>query len=545
MLVITKTIASKLVAAFGLCALITVAVGGLGKLEVSRVHDQLEQMLADDLQSITKANDVRSNVIAHIRDAYRLIGLVALDAPADERKGARDSMIENQGQVEELFADYQRTPQSAAEQEQGRAFTLEWSRYTAAIKQAIAQLDAGDAAAAKLIIDRDAFPAYRGSTNAMKAIINENKERSRVATESAATASVRSSWMLGIGVGVALLISITLGLVITRMVTRPMREAVTVAERIAKGDLTQLLVAKGEDECAQLLRSLAAMQASLRQTVGDISDASGQLASAASQLHAVAKQSSSDIQTQNGEIQQAATAVTEMSAAVDEVARNAVDTSDASTTTSRDAEGGRDQVQQAITGITAMAAEITGSAEKVTALAGEITNVGAVLNVIRGIAEQTNLLALNAAIEAARAGEQGRGFAVVADEVRALAHRTQGSTGEIEKMINAVRIRADEAVSAMGKTQVLAEGTQSQAVNAGHALERIVAGVSQINERNLVTASASEEQAQVAREIDRNLVNIQGLSNRTSDSAAQLTQASEQLEALSGRLKGVVGEFRC
>lgn len=545
MRLVTKSIASKLIAAFGLCALVTVAVGGLGKLEVSGVHAELEQVLADDLQSITRANDVRSNVIAHIRDAYRLIGLVALDVSADERKSARDSMMENQGQVEELFADYQQTPQSAAEQEQSKAFILEWARYTAAIKQATTQLDAGDAAAAKAVLDRDAFPAYRGSTNAMKAIINENKERSRVATDAAATASVRSSWILGIGVGVALLISISLGLLITRLVTRPMGDAVTAAERIAKGDLTQLIVAKGDDECGQLLRSLAAMQASLRQTVGHITDASGQLASAATQLHAVAKQSSTDIQTQNGEIQQAATAVTQMSAAVDEVARNAVNTSDASTATSRDAEGGRDQVQQAIAGITSMAAEITGSADKVTALAGEITSVGEVLNVIRGIAEQTNLLALNAAIEAARAGEQGRGFAVVADEVRALAHRTQGSTGEIEKMINAVRNRAGEAVSAMGKTQVLVEGTQSQALNAGHALERIVAGVSQINERNLVTASASEEQAQVAREIDRNLINLQDLSNRTSESAVQLTQASERLEALSSRLKSVVGEFRC
>ncbi|MGM3389221.1 methyl-accepting chemotaxis protein [Stutzerimonas stutzeri] len=542
---VTRTIGSKLVAAFGLCALITVAVGVLGKLEVSGVHGELGQVLTDDLVSITTANDVRSNVIAHIRDAYRLIGLVALNASAEERMSARNSMVENQGQVEELFAAYRKTPQSPTELDQSKAFATAWAGYINAIQRATDQMDAGDAEAAKLALDQQAFPSYRGATNAMKAIINENKERSRLATEAAAVASVRSSWMLGIGVALALVMSITLGLWITRLVTRPIREAVVAAGRVANGDLTQSIAVSGSDEAAQLLRSLVTMQASLRQTVTQIGDASSQLASAATRLHTVAKQSSTDLQTQNGEIQQAATAVTEMSAAVDEVALNAVSTSEASTATTEDAETGREQVQQAITGISAMAAEITDSTDKVTVLAGEISSVGEVLEVIRGIAEQTNLLALNAAIEAARAGEQGRGFAVVADEVRALAHRTQGSTGEIERMIGAVRSRAAEAVSAMGNIQALADGTQLQALSAGEALERIVAGVCQINERNLVIASASEEQAQVAREVDRNLNNIQTLSNRTSESAIQLTQASEQLKDLSGRLKAVVGEFRC
>lgn len=540
-----RTIASKLLTAFGLSALVTVGVGVLGKMEAASVHSQLDEVLSDNLPSMTTAIAVRRNVSSHLRDAYHLIGVVALGATAEERKDVRDSLMENRDDVTGLLDAYLQTPQSPEELEQAKAFQLAWGNYLSFIEQVVVQLDAGDAHAARRILNEQAFDAYRVSTEAMKGIIVHNEKQSQLATEAAASASTRSSWILGGGIAIAVLVSITFGLWITRLVTVPIYRAVNASERIAKGDLTQELVVTGNDESAQLLRGLAAMQDSLRQTVTHISDASGQLASAATQLHAVARQSSADIRTQNGEIQQAATAVTEMSAAVDEVARNAVDTSEASTATSRDAEGGRDEVSQAISGISAMTIEIVGSAEKVTALAAEITSVGEVLNVIRGIAEQTNLLALNAAIEAARAGEQGRGFAVVADEVRALAHRTQKSTSEIEKMISGVRNRATEAVSAMGNTQALAQGTHAQALNAAAALERIVGGVSQMNERNLVIASASEEQAQVAREVDRNLTNIQDLSNRTYESAHQLTEASEQLKDLSGRLKAVVGAFQC
>ncbi|WP_438810548.1 methyl-accepting chemotaxis protein [Pseudomonas syringae] len=237
------------------------------------------------------------------------------------------------------------------------------------------------------------------------------------------------------------------------------------------------------------------MQSNLKGTVQHIADASNQLASAAEELTAVTEDSTRGLVRQNDEIQQAATAVNEMTAAVEEVARNAASTSQISSQTAEDALKGQKQVQQAVTAINTVAEEITDSTQLVEALAGQIHDITKVLEVIRGIAEQTNLLALNAAIEAARAGEQGRGFAVVADEVRALAHRTQTSTGEIEAMISRVRGGADDAVQAMGKSQNLVRSTQLLATEAGQALERISNGVSQINEQNLVIASAAEEQA--------------------------------------------------
>ncbi|WP_406644106.1 methyl-accepting chemotaxis protein [Pseudomonas quasicaspiana] len=286
------------------------------------------------------------------------------------------------------------------------------------------------------------------------------------------------------------------------------------------------------------------MQKDLKGTVQQIADASDQLASAAEELTAVTEDSTRGLVRQNDEIQQAATAVNEMTAAVEEVARNAVSTSQVSSQTAEDAIKGQHQVQQAVTAMNTMAGDINDSTMRVETLAGQIRDITKVLDVIRGIAEQTNLLALNAAIEAARAGEQGRGFAVVADEVRALAHRTQASTGEIEAMIKVVRAGADEAVQSMGKSQSMAQSTQALATEAGLALERISAGVSEINERNLVIASAAEEQAQVAREVDRNLVNIQDLSTQTSAGANQTNASSQELSRLAISFNTLVGKFK-
>ncbi|WP_413786154.1 methyl-accepting chemotaxis protein [Pseudomonas nunensis] len=286
------------------------------------------------------------------------------------------------------------------------------------------------------------------------------------------------------------------------------------------------------------------MQLSLKETIQQIASASDQLASAAEELTAVTDNGSRGLIRQNDEIQQAATAVTEMTSAVEEVARNAVSTSEASRSTSEQASNGRDKARNAVTAINNATSEIASSTTMVKDLAGRVRDIGKVLDVIRGIAEQTNLLALNAAIEAARAGEQGRGFAVVADEVRALAARTQASTGEIEGMINAVQTSADQAVSAMGKSQALVNDTQSLAHATGEALELIAEGISQINERNIVIATASEEQANVAREVDRNLVNIQDLSAQTAAGAHQTNASTQELSNLAISFNTLVNRFR-
>ncbi|MBU0565469.1 methyl-accepting chemotaxis protein [Stutzerimonas kunmingensis] len=350
------------------------------------------------------------------------------------------------------------------------------------------------------------------------------------------------------GVVVAMLLAavltVALALLLTRSIVRPLNEAVSVAEIVASGDLTRCIQVIGRDEPARLLTALGSMQASLRETIQRIADSSSQLASAAEELNVVTEDSTRGLHQQNHEIEQAATAVNEMTAAVDEVARNAVATSEASRESDDTAQHGRQQVIRTVESIGLLANDVTQTASEVERLAGQVRDISKVLDVIRSIAEQTNLLALNAAIEAARAGDAGRGFAVVADEVRALAHRTQQSTQEIEQMIGDVHQGTDKAVHAMQLSNERARTTLDLARAAGEALDGIASAISQISERNLVIASASEEQAQVAREVDRNLVNIRDLSLQSSAGANQTSAASQELARLAIDLNGLVARFQ-
>ncbi|WP_414058521.1 methyl-accepting chemotaxis protein [Pseudomonas sp. HR96] len=286
------------------------------------------------------------------------------------------------------------------------------------------------------------------------------------------------------------------------------------------------------------------MQGNLRDTLQHISGSATQLASAAEELNAVTEESARGLVQQDNEIEQAATAVNEMTSAVEEVARNAVSTSEASRDATGSASDGRDLVQETVAAIERMSVDVQGTAQLIGNLAEQSRDIGKVLDVIRGLADQTNLLALNAAIEAARAGEAGRGFAVVADEVRALAHRTQQSTSEIERMIGSIQGGTEKAVDSMRNSTDRAESTLNIAKGAGLALDTINGAIVQINERNLVIASAAEEQAQVAREVDRNLVNIRDLSTQTAAGAHQTSAASSELSRLAVDLNGMVAKFR-
>ncbi len=327
-------------------------------------------------------------------------------------------------------------------------------------------------------------------------------------------------------------------------VLRPLELAGQHFKRIAAGDLREPIEVNSRNEIGELFAELGRMQDSQRQTISHISTSAQQLAAAAQQLNAVTDASSRGVQQQDQELEQAATAVTEMTTAVEEVARNAVSTSEAAEASNALSRQSRQQVQDTIEGTHAMAADIQGSAELIQTLAGETREIGKVLDVIRAVSEQTNLLALNAAIEAARAGEAGRGFAVVADEVRTLAHRTQESTREIEQMIVRLQNGTEAAVNSMRSSTEKAQQNLTLTQSCGEVLEQIYSAIGEINERNLVIASAAQEQSHVAREVDHNLINIRNLSIQSSQGASQTSAASREMTALANELTGLVARFR-
>ena len=342
---------------------------------------------------------------------------------------------------------------------------------------------------------------------------------------------------------IAALATVVLALLLTRSIVAPLNRALEAARTIAGGNLIQVITDDGKDEPGRLLQALAAMQGSLRQTIEQIAGSATQLGAAAEELSAVTQESSRGLQQQHNEIEQAATAVNEMTAAVEEVARNAVSTSEASNQSTQAAQEGRTRVVETVDAIQVMTHDVQATASMIEGLAVQGRDIGKVLDVIRAIAEQTNLLALNAAIEAARAGEAGRGFAVVADEVRALAHRTAQSTQEIEKMVAGIQNGTGQAVQSMQQSNQRTQSTLEMARAAGVALEQITQSIHQINERNLVIASASEEQAQVSREVDRNLVNIRDLATQSASGAKQTSDATHELSRLAVGLNAMVARF--
>ncbi|MBE8592287.1 methyl-accepting chemotaxis protein [Pseudomonas sp. MAFF 301449] len=381
--------------------------------------------------------------------------------------------------------------------------------------------------------------------NAVLTRLLDINNKMALATNQEAEDQYNAAFNLVVGLLViATALTILFAWLLTRSITVPIAQALEAAEEVAEGNLTRPIKVDGNDEAGRLLAAMAKMQDKLRDTLQRIAGSATQLASAAEELNAVTDESARGLTQQNNEIEQAATAVNEMTSAVEEVARNAVSTSEASRNATSSAGDGRDLVQETVSAIERMSGDVQATATLIGDLANESRDIGKVLDVIRGLADQTNLLALNAAIEAARAGEAGRGFAVVADEVRALAHRTQQSTSEIERMIGSIQAGTEHAVDSMRNSTERAESTLNIAKGAGMSLDTINTAIVEINERNLVIASAAEEQAQVAREVDRNLVNIRDLSVQSATGASQTSAASSELSRLAVDLNGMVGRFR-
>jgi len=331
---------------------------------------------------------------------------------------------------------------------------------------------------------------------------------------------------------------------IARGITTPLQHSVAFAQQIAAGDLTGEIKVECQDELGALQQAMKDMRDKLVDMFSGIGGAASQLAASAEEMANITAQTTQGIQQQQNETEQVATAMNEMSSTVAEVASSANNASKGAQEANSAALSGQHIVNDTIAAVDQVATKVEHNAGVVRKVNEDSEKIGVVLDVIRGIAEQTNLLALNAAIEAARAGEQGRGFAVVADEVRTLASRTQASTQEIQQVIEGLQSSTKDAVAAMDTGASEARASAEKATEARDALEAITATVSSINDMNMHIASAAEEQSSVAAEIDRSVSSISQVATETSSAAEQLSRSSNNLAQLSSGLTNMIAEFK-
>ena len=375
--------------------------------------------------------------------------------------------------------------------------------------------------------------------------VTEHVDQAYAAEDASMQAELKHNALLILGSSaLALLVGLIAAWLITRLIVGPLRSVIRVAEQIAAGDLTGRVEVERRDEIGQLMRAMQQMSLGLSGIVSGLQASIEQLASSAHSLSAVTEQTHKEVSSQKEETEQVATAMNQMTATVHDVARNAEEAAQAAQAADGKVDSGQVVVRQSMQRIELLADSAQSASQSIGSLSTQIQNIGSVLEVIKSVAEQTNLLALNAAIEAARAGEQGRGFAVVADEVRALARRTQQSTGEIEQLVSALRLAAQSSVRQIQDSGELVKLAVSDALQTESALGSIAAAVSQIQQMNQQIAAAAEQQSSVAEEINRSVTSIRASADQSALAMQGNTTSSLELAQLGAQLKGMVGHFR-
>jgi len=375
-------------------------------------------------------------------------------------------------------------------------------------------------------------------------LLDQSQQLTQTLTQLRDDESQHARSMLTLATVLALVFGLLAAWAITRQIVIPLRQTLNAADRVASGDLRHDLNVERRDELGQLQRSMQRMTVSLRELIGGIGDGVTQIASAAEELSAVTEQTSAGVNNQKVETDQVATAMNEMAATVQEVARNAEEASEAALVADQQAREGDRVVAESIAQIERLATEMNHSSQAMGQLKSESDKIGSVLDVIKSVAQQTNLLALNAAIEAARAGEAGRGFAVVADEVRSLAQRTQQSTEEIEALIAGLQSGTQQVASSMDASRELTASSVELTRRAGTSLETITQTVSSIQAMNQQIAAAAEQQSAVAEEINRSVMNVRDVSDQTSAASEETAASSVELARLGTHLQGLVGKFQ-
>ncbi|KPB52573.1 Methyl-accepting chemotaxis protein [Pseudomonas coronafaciens pv. oryzae] len=533
-------ITPRLVICFGITSLLMVALGAFCLLQMQEIRNQGEVVESGALPSIAVADAIAIGLVKLRSETTRLI------ANADDPGAVINSKInveQLKNEVDKGFSEYLARVQSGTEHDSIMALQEAYKAFMPGLLSQITLVEQNKLDEARMLANT--MLMMQGDLMDMQVqLLRELNKQSAASAVEAAGARYEQTRIIALSaIAVALALTLLLAWRLSVSIIHPVRQALQIASTIADGDLTHHPIAEGKDETALLLMTLGRMRNNLHGTIDQIYAAATQLSQSVQEMGSIAEASALNLQLQNDEIEQAAVAVNQMSQAAVEVAGNASNTVTESQASTQAAAQGQDKLSATIISIRALTENVLDSSHQAEGLAERTQSISSILDVIRAIANQTNLLALNAAIEAARAGEAGRGFAVVADEVRSLAQRTSASTAEIEGLINGVQQSTQQTASSLRHTATQANLTLEQAAATGEALNVIISSTTTINDRNLLIASAAEQQAQVASEVDRNLSSIRDLSSQTASGAQQTTVASNALSMLASDLNLMVQRF--
>lgn len=540
------TIGQKLTMAFTTLALLMLGFAWFATLQLSNIYRDASEVSDNIVPSIRASSQMHVALL----DARRAELNMVIDALGKDPDSLNSSTQSFEAAKSQYMAAEQRYGSMPFVSERDRNMFAELKTAAAKYFSAHGDLETairqGDIAKVQSLIKNESREALEQAGQDGLELRKENDRVANLLTKQS-EASYERAKLLSTTVGaLTLLFVVIVAWLLIRQIRNPVMTLLEQTRQVAAGNLTSQLDMKqfSHDELGKLAQGFNEMQSNLRMLVNEVSGSVVQLGAAAEEISAVAQQSANNMGAQQHELNQLATAMNEMQATVQEVARNTNDAASAATSASDTAAQGSETVNDSIGRIEKVATAIEETALVIRQLGDDSRNIGMVLEVIQGIAEQTNLLALNAAIEAARAGEQGRGFAVVADEVRTLAKRTQDSTSQINHIISELQQRANEAGITMQQSQDMMSETVHTAREAGASIAEISSSVNSISHMNIQIATATEEQGAVSEELNRNVVNISNASEEVATGAKQMAQACNDLNLLATQLQEVVRKFR-